>query len=80
VLFLAGETASLDMGFEKKGDAMKVLLAIDSSQASKYVVEEASARPWPNDMLFSIIHVVDVQAFGKLTEFVEDAKEQGQSL
>jgi nucleotide-binding universal stress UspA family protein len=59
---------------------MKVLVAIDSSQASKYVVEEASARPWPDGTLFSIIHVVDVQTFGKLAGFVEDAKQQGLRL
>jgi nucleotide-binding universal stress UspA family protein len=59
---------------------MKVLLAIDTSQASKYVVEEASTRPWPDGTVFSIIHVVDVQVFGKLTAFVEDAKQQGQKL
>jgi nucleotide-binding universal stress UspA family protein len=59
---------------------MKVLLAIDSSQASKYVVEEASARPWPGGTVFSVLHVVDVQTFGKLTGFVEDAKQQGLRL
>lgn len=59
---------------------MKVLLAIDSSKASNYVVEEASARPWPSGTVFSVLHVVDIQTFGKLAGFVEDAKQQGLRL
>lgn len=59
---------------------MKVLLAIDSSKASNYVVEEAGARPWPSGTVFSVLHVVDVQTFGKLAGFVEDAKQQGLRL
>jgi nucleotide-binding universal stress UspA family protein len=65
---------------EKTGDAMKVLLAIDSSKASNCVVEEASARPWPSGTEFSVLHVVDVQTFGKLAGFVEDARQQGLKL
>jgi nucleotide-binding universal stress UspA family protein len=59
---------------------MKVLLAIDNSQASKYVVEEAAARPWPAGTVFSIVNVVDPQPFAKLPLAIEDAKRKGQEL
>ena len=59
---------------------MKVLLAIDSSTASNCVVKEASTRPWPSATVFSVLHIVDVQTFGKLAGFVEDARQQGLKL
>jgi len=59
---------------------MKVLLTIDTSQASKYVVEEAAARPWPTGTIFSVVNVVDPQSFAKLPAAIEDAKRTGQVL
>ena len=59
---------------------MKVLLTIDTSQASKYVVEEAAARPWPAGTIFSVVNVVDPQSFAKLPAAIEDAKRTGQEL
>ena len=59
---------------------MKVLLAIDASQASKYVVDEAVARPWPEATEFSIVNVVDLQPAAKLPAIIEDAKREGQKV
>ena len=59
---------------------MKVLLAIDASQASKHVVDEAVARPWPEATEFSIVNVVDLQPAAKLPAIIEDAKREGQKV
>ncbi len=37
---------------------MKILLAVDTSAASRAVIEEAVARPWPADSLFQVISVI----------------------
>jgi nucleotide-binding universal stress UspA family protein len=59
---------------------MKVLLAIDTSLASKYVVDEAAARPWPAGTVFSVVNVVDLQPVAKLPAIIEDAKREGQKV
>ncbi len=59
---------------------MKVLLAIDTSPASKYVVDEAAARPWPPGAVFSVVNVVDLQPFAKLPAIIDDAKREGQKI
>lgn len=57
---------------------MKVLIAIDFSPASERVLDEAVARPWPEGSNFSVVHVVDVQAF--FPALIEDAKREGDRL
>lgn len=47
------------------GDAMKVLVAVDSSPGSQQVVAEIATRPWPKDTAFRVAHVVDAQQFGR---------------
>jgi nucleotide-binding universal stress UspA family protein len=56
---------------------MKVLIAVDSSPSSARVLEEAATRPWPASTSFSVINVVDVQRFARLSVLIEDAKREG---
>jgi nucleotide-binding universal stress UspA family protein len=58
----------------------KVLLAIDSSAASKNVVDEAAARPWPKQTVFSALHVVDFHNFARFPLLIEEAKRQAAAL
>ena len=37
---------------------MKILVAVDTSAASRAVIEEAAARPWPADSLFQMLSVI----------------------
>jgi nucleotide-binding universal stress UspA family protein len=37
---------------------MKILLAVDTSTASRAVIEEAAARPWPADSSFQVMSVI----------------------
>ena len=59
---------------------MKILIGIDSSPASHYVVEEAAARPWPARAMFALIHVVDPYQFAHVPKLLEDAKREGSAL
>lgn len=59
---------------------MKVLIAIDFSPASERVLDEATARPWPEGTVFSVVHVVDVQGFARFPPLIEDAKREGDRL
>jgi nucleotide-binding universal stress UspA family protein len=59
---------------------MKVLLGIDSSLASNYVVNEAERRPWPSGTIFRILNVVDPMGLGRIPTLLEDAKRAAQSL
>jgi len=60
---------------------MKILLAIDGSTASQYVVNTAAVRPWPSGTVFCVFSGVDdVGRWEGLPELVEDAKHEAQSL
>ena len=59
---------------------MKVLIAIDCSPASERVLDEAAARPWPEDTTFSVVNVVDVHRFARLPALIEDAKREADGL
>lgn len=59
---------------------MKVLLAIDASGASQYVIAEAVARPWPAGTVLCVQCVVDMWTWDELPELVEDAKREAKSL
>jgi nucleotide-binding universal stress UspA family protein len=59
---------------------MKVLVAIDDSGASQYVISEAAARPWPTGTVFCVQCVVDTWASDEMPELIEDAKRQAKSL
>jgi nucleotide-binding universal stress UspA family protein len=55
---------------------MKIVIGIDSSKASQFVLDEAAARPWPANAEFSIVNVVDVYHFAQLPAIVEDARRE----
>ena len=55
---------------------MKVLVALDHSQASQLVLDEAAARPWPQGTTFCLLNAVDARLFTHLPELVEDAKRE----
>jgi nucleotide-binding universal stress UspA family protein len=59
---------------------MKVLLAIDSSTASQYVIKTAASRPWPSGTLFCVVDVVDVRKFDGMPVLIEEEKHQAQLL
>src|SRR5579864_938437 len=59
---------------------MKVVIAIDSSSASALVLEEAASHPWPEGTLFSVIHVVDLQRFGKLQGLLPQARQEAERI
>jgi nucleotide-binding universal stress UspA family protein len=55
---------------------MKVLIAIDSLPCSQRVLDEASARPWPPDTNFFVLHVVDIQCFSRCPVLIDDARRE----
>ena len=59
---------------------MKILLAIDSSTPSQYVVNTAAIRPWPPGTVFCVLSVVDMRLWDGLPELVEDAKREARFL
>ena len=59
---------------------MKILVAIDSSTASQYVVSLAATRPWPSGTVFCVMSVVDMRLWTGLPELIEDAKREAQFL
>jgi nucleotide-binding universal stress UspA family protein len=59
---------------------MKVLLAIDSSGASQYVIAEAVSRPWPTGTVLCAQSIVDVRAWGGMPVLIQDAKDQAKAL
>jgi len=59
---------------------MKVLVAIDDSGASQYVIAEAAARPWPGGTVLCVQCVVDMWIWDEMPELIEDAKRQAKSL
>ena len=59
---------------------MKVVIAIDSSPASQYVLDKAAARPWPRGTTFCVLNVVDCQLFVYIPELLEDAKRDARRM
>ena len=59
---------------------MRILLAIDSSGASQYVIAEAACRPWPSGTVLCIQTVIDMWNWIGPPELAEDAKRQAKSL
>ena len=59
---------------------MKVLIAVDDSGASQYVIAEAAARPWPSGTLLCVQCVVDMWVWDEMPELIEDAKREARTL
>jgi nucleotide-binding universal stress UspA family protein len=60
--------------------SMKILIGVDRSPASQYVVDEAVVRPWPSDTIFSVITIVDEYGFARFPALLRDAKHDGATL
>ena len=59
---------------------MRILLAIDPTEASKNVICEAATRPWPVKTELRILHVVDISGMGRFAELLEEEKRAGEAL
>jgi len=59
---------------------MKILLAIDSSTASQYVVNIATVRPWPSGTVFCVFTVIDMGLWEGLPALIKDAEREAQFL
>jgi len=59
---------------------MKVLIAVDDSGASQYVIAEAAARPWPSGTVLCVQCVVDMWVWDEMPELIEDAKREARTL
>ena len=59
---------------------MKVLLAIDSSTASQYVISTAATRPWPSGTVFCVVNVVDVRQYDGMPVLIEEEEHQARLL
>jgi nucleotide-binding universal stress UspA family protein len=53
---------------------------MDSSPASGRVLEEAAARPWPDNTCFCVVSAIDVGRFAELPALIDDAKREGDKL
>ena len=54
---------------------MKILLAIDSSAASKAAVREVAARPWPKGTTVHILCAVESNVFMEIPPLIEKVTE-----
>jgi nucleotide-binding universal stress UspA family protein len=59
---------------------MKILLAIDSSTASQYVVNTAAVRPWPSGTAFCVFTVIDMGLWEGLPALIKDAEREAEFL
>ncbi len=53
--------------------AIKILLAVDSSDESRSALDETASRPWPADALFDVVSVVEPSRFWKTSEHVQQS-------
>jgi nucleotide-binding universal stress UspA family protein len=54
---------------------MKTLIALDGSQSSEVVLQQAIDRPWPAGTTFCLLNVVDPFFFAKAPLLLEEAKQ-----
>lgn len=59
---------------------MKVLLGIDSSDASQHVLAEVANRPWPVPTTFAVVHVVDMYGLTRVPGLMQESHRQGLAL
>jgi len=59
---------------------MKILLAIDSSQASQGVLQVALTRPWPPGTQFCVMNVLDMAQWDGLPAVAEEAIRKAEEL
>jgi nucleotide-binding universal stress UspA family protein len=59
---------------------MKTLLAIDGSQGSHAVIQEAITRQWPAESSFCVLSIVDLNHWDGMPELIEDAHHAANTL
>jgi nucleotide-binding universal stress UspA family protein len=59
---------------------MKLLVAMDSSQSSKEVVDEVAKRPWPPRTTVCVLHVIDWPQLPSSASLIEVAKQAAERL
>ena len=59
---------------------MKVLLGIDSSDASQHVLAEVANRPWPVPTTFAVVHVADMYGLTRVPGLIQESHAQGLAL
>lgn len=59
---------------------MKVLVAVDDSGASQYVIADAAARPWPSGTVLCVQCIVDMWVWDEMPDLIEDAKNEARTL
>jgi nucleotide-binding universal stress UspA family protein len=53
---------------------MRILIAIDGSDSSDAVIQQASARPWPGGSTFTLLSALDPFFFNQVPQLLEEAK------
>jgi nucleotide-binding universal stress UspA family protein len=59
---------------------MKVLVAIEDSGASQYVIAEAASRPWPSGTVLCVQCIIDMWVWDEMPDLIEDAKNEARLL
>lgn len=59
---------------------MKILVAIDSSAPSQYLISAAATRPWPSGTVFCVVNVADLRQWEGMPVLIEDAQREGRLL
>jgi nucleotide-binding universal stress UspA family protein len=65
---------------ERKGDAMKLLLAIDGSTTSRTALDEVIARPWPAGTRVEVLHVVEPAHLWTMSVTAEELARRSEDL
>src|SRR6185312_4813199 len=61
-------------------DTMKVLAAIDHSEASEAVIKEIAARPWPPKSSIEVLNVLEHAHLWAVSETAEEARQRSTDL
>ena len=59
--------------------ALKILLAMDTSEAGRIALAEVAARPWPADASFDVVSVVEPSHLWRTAENVQQSARDAQS-
>ena len=59
---------------------MKILLAIDSSEASCRMVDEVARRPWPSPTTACVLHVIDWPQLPSGASLIQSFRESAETL
>lgn len=59
---------------------MRILIAVDFSEASRVAIEAAKGRPWPANSTACLLNVVDMAPFEPRSELLEAARQGAEAL